>query len=283
MLKTLAAKAVVPVALTVTGFVVVCCSLLYGYIRTDMVSAAVRQEIGLADTIVKSTRYAMLKADRETLRQTINDIGDQQGVEHVRVFNKKGLVMFSAEPEEIGTLVDKETEGCSECHAGETPALRLGPMEQARNFQNARGEEVLAITAPIYNEAGCSEASCHFHPEGNRVLGTLDIGLSQHELRGNLLNLRSRMMIFCAMVLVLTVGGVLALLLRNVFLPLYRLRGYVRAAADGGEEHLPFGGAEEVEEIGGHVRDLSASLFRAREELTAARQRIAALEKRLED
>lgn len=282
MLRTLAAKAVVPVALTVTGFVVVCCSLLYGYIRADMASAAVRQEIGLADTIVKSTRYAMLKADRETLRQTISDIGSQRGVEHVRVFNKKGLVMFSADPREIGALVDKESEGCSECHAGETPALRLGPMEQARNFHNARGEEVLAITAPIYNEAGCAEAACHFHPEGNRVLGTLDIGLSQHELRGNLINLQGRMVVFCAMVLILTVGGVLALLRRNVFVPLYRLRSYARTVAGGGE--LPvLGGAEEVEEIGGHVRDLSVSLCRCQEELSAARQRVAALEKRLEE
>jgi len=88
--------------------------------------------------------------------------------------------------------------------------------------------------------------------------------------------------VFCAMVLVLTVGGVLALLRRNVFVPLYRLRGYARTVAGGGE--LPaLGGAEEVEEIGGHVRDLSASLRRCQEELSAARQRVAALEKRLEE
>ena len=55
----------------------------------------------LADTVIKSTRYAMLHDDRETLSQIINNIGDQNQVEHVRIFNKKGLIMFSHSPAEI--------------------------------------------------------------------------------------------------------------------------------------------------------------------------------------
>ena len=52
-----------------------------------MVADTVRHEVGLADTVVRSTRYAMLNTDREMLQQTILDIGRQSSVEHIRIFN----------------------------------------------------------------------------------------------------------------------------------------------------------------------------------------------------
>jgi hypothetical protein len=105
------------VALTVTGFVVLCCLLLYTAIKADMTSDAVQHSSHLADTIVKSTRYAMLKDDRETLSNIISNIGELSGVEHVRIFNKKGLVMFSENPGEVHQYVNKNSPGCFGCHA----------------------------------------------------------------------------------------------------------------------------------------------------------------------
>jgi hypothetical protein len=91
--------------------------------------------------------------------------------------------------------------------------------------------DVMAITAPIYNEPDCSSAACHVHPPGQRVLGTLDIGLSRAERDRSLAMLRFQMMIFTVMSLILTIGGVTALLRRNVFLPLQRLRNYIESSA----------------------------------------------------
>ena len=44
MLKSLTARAIVPVAVAVTGFVVVCCILLFSALKTDMISDAVSYE-----------------------------------------------------------------------------------------------------------------------------------------------------------------------------------------------------------------------------------------------
>ena len=41
-LRSLAAKAIVPVALSVTGFVVVCCILLYSAMKEDMIRDTIR-------------------------------------------------------------------------------------------------------------------------------------------------------------------------------------------------------------------------------------------------
>ena len=232
MFATLAGKALVPVGLAVTGFMVVCCLVLYSVIRDDLHHGEIVHATNLADTILKSTRYAMHKSDRETLATIIRNVGEQKGVDHVRIFNKKGIVTFSAKSGELNRQVDKNTEGCVVCHKGVTPVSNLGTMQQARTFKNPEGMDVMAITAPIYNDPNCSSAVCHVHLPGQKVLGTLDIGLSRVELDRSLAMLRIQMIIFTCMSLILTIGGVTALLRRNVFLPVHRLRKYVELPTD---------------------------------------------------
>jgi hypothetical protein len=239
MFKTLAGRALVPVGIAVTGFVVVCYLLLYSAIKNEINRDAVQHATNLADTVLKSTRYAMLKSDRETLNTIIHNIGEQKGVEHVRIFDKKGIVNISTKHEEINRQLDKNAEGCITCHRGAVPVTTLGNMQQARTFINANKKEVMAITAPIYNEPECFNASCHFHPATQKVLGILDIGLTQDSLRKTLATIRDLMIIFSLMTLVLTVGGVTALLRRGVFLPMQQLKTFVEQAGKNKGELAP--------------------------------------------
>ena len=232
MFSSINSRAIVPVACAVTGFVIVCCVLLYTFVKSDLITGEIHHAADLADTVIKSTRYAMLHDDRETLSQIIYNIGDQNQVEHVRIFNKKGLIMFSRDGSEVDNFIDKTAAGCNECHAETNPKRKLGTMEQARQFSNKDGHDVLAITAPIYNEPECSNAACHFHDAGQSLLGTLDIGVSQAPLKKTLTQLKGRMIMFSGMVLVLTVGAVCALLYRQVFLPIKQLVDFTERAPD---------------------------------------------------
>jgi hypothetical protein len=157
------------------------------------------------------------------LRNIVSSIGEQNQVEHVRIFNKKGLIMFSRDSQELNQFIDKSAAGCNECHSGAEPKRSLGTMAQARQFTNVAGNDVLAITAPIYNEAECSNAACHFHDVSQSLLGTLDLGVSQAPLNQTLDQLQNRMIVFSGMILILTVGAVCALLYRQVFLPIKQL------------------------------------------------------------
>ncbi|MCK5916747.1 MAG: HAMP domain-containing protein, partial [Deltaproteobacteria bacterium] len=189
MFNNFVSKAIIPVALSLTGFVIICSFILCSSIKEDLLKTAVQQETSLADTVVSSTRYAMMTDDRENLYHIINSIGAQKGVEHLRIFNKEGVIMFSSKPEELNQVVDKTTAGCIECHSGSEPTVHLGSMELARRFVNAENHNVLAITSPIYNDAQCSAGDCHFHPAQQKVLGTLDVGLSTDPLDSSLLAL----------------------------------------------------------------------------------------------
>ncbi|NVN99355.1 MAG: cytochrome C [Geobacteraceae bacterium] len=230
MFATLAGRALVPVGLAVTGFMVVCCLVLYSAISDNLHQTEIVNATNLADTVLKSTRYAMHKSDRETLATIIHNVGEQHGVDHVRIFNKKGVVTFSAKADELNHQVDKSAEGCIICHKGPTPVSSLGTMQQARTYRNTAGMDVIAITAPIYNSPDCSAAACHVHPAVQKILGTLDIGLSRTEVVRSLAMLRIQMIIFTLLCLILTIGGVTALLMRTVFTPIRKLRDFVEAS-----------------------------------------------------
>jgi HAMP domain-containing protein len=267
MLKSLTARAIIPVTVAVTGFVVVCCLLLYTILKTDMTNEAIKHATNQAHTIVKSTRYAMLHDDRATLLNIIKNIGTQEGVEHVRIFNKKGLIMFASSSEELGRFVDKNTAGCRECHSTPIPAATLGDMKQARRFVNKTGAEVIAITTPVYNEPECFNAACHVHPAGQKILGTLDIGLSASPLLKYLAVMQSRMMIFSIMVLLVTLGGVAALLRRNVFIPIKSLAYFTNQAVGGRlDQEIPYCG-QEIEQIAHNIRMMARELDEARREI----------------
>jgi len=271
-IKNFASKTIVPVALSVSAFVIVCSLVLYSSIKVDLLRCAVEEETRLADIVVSSTRYTMMKPDREALAYIIKTIGAHKEVDHLRIFNKEGVIMFSSDPEELDQVVDKTTAGCVECHRGPEPKAHLGSMQQARRFVNTKNHNVLAITAPIYNDASCSSAACHFHPSHKKVLGTLDIGLSTEPLDSTLLALRWKIIVFCVMVLILCVGGISALLKRNLLTPIDQLVDYVRRVSSGSLDNNFPRGVSEIETLGRVYLDMAREKHLAETELKKIRK-----------
>ena len=257
MFNNFVSKAIVPVALSITGFVVICSIVLCSSIKEDLLKTTVQQETNLAATVISATRYTMMTDDRESLNHIIDSIGVQKGIEHLRIFNKEGVIMFSSNHEELSQVVNKTTAGCIECHSGSEPSVRLGSMELARRFVNADNHNVLAITAPIYNDAQCSAGDCHFHPAEKKILGTLDIGLSTASLDKSLQALRWKMVAFCVMILILSVGGVSALLKRNLLTPINQLIDYVKKLSGGKMDNDFPKGISEIETLGQTYLDMA--------------------------
>lgn len=259
MLKNLSTRAIVPVALAVTGFVVMCCILFYTVVKSDLADHAAEQSAVLAGTVLKSTRYAMLHDDRETLRNILQNVVSQEGVEHARIFNKEGRVMFSGHNEEETSTLDETAEGCVGCHAGPVPVAYPELSRMSRRFVNGTGLEILAVAAPVYNEPACVGGACHESPSQRKVLGMLDIGLDQAPQKAALATLKLRMILFSLMVLVLTVGGVAALLNHQVFLPIKRLTDFTENLSNGTlDDEFPRG-CGELERLAGHLRRLTAA------------------------
>jgi lipid-A-disaccharide synthase-like uncharacterized protein len=270
MLKDICARTVIPVAIAVTGFVVVCCLLLYSMIRQDMVNVSTIHGTNLADTLTRSARYAMLNDDREALGNLIANVGAQEEVEHVRIFNKKGRIAFSSDPREVGRFVDKNAAGCISCHAGVVPKQTLEGMQQARTYDNLHGDQVLAVTASVFNESTCTNTSCHAHSDDQAILGILDVGLDQESLRHALASLRWRMMIFTLMILCLTIGGVVAILNLRLIVPFRRLMHFTEGAANGNIH-------DDVPHLDGELGMLVENIYGIHEEHRSVRQKLSIL------
>ena len=132
----------------------------------------------ISDLIKNSTRYQMLENDREGLYQTIRSIGSEPGIERLRIVNNRGRVMFSSVPSDLGRVVDKNTQPCSDCHTEATPAGWLTQLSPVSIFTNANGRRIMATLRPIRNELSCSMAACHAHPASQKILGVVDTELN---------------------------------------------------------------------------------------------------------
>ncbi len=177
----------------------------------------------LSETIKSSTRYAMLRNRPDQVHEIIDTIGQQEGIDQVRIFNKEGKVSYADEKALIGSLVDKDAESCYACHAADAPLERLSMSERTRTFRANGGRRALGIINPIYNTPSCSESDCHAHPASQTVLGVLDVTMSLESVDRQMAANRRRALILVPAA-ILAASGMIWILFRSLVLkPMQRL------------------------------------------------------------
>ena len=132
----------------------------------------------LTNTIRLGTHYAMMLNSRDDINQIINNIGRQEEIETIRIYNKEGQIKFSNRPSEVETTTNIKDEACYICHRTEPPLSELGSAERTRIFNSPQGYRLLGIISPICNDPGCSTDACHVHPQDKKILGALDLVVS---------------------------------------------------------------------------------------------------------
>ena len=175
---------------------------LYTYLtfqaqRQHLIENKIQEAQSFSDTIKQGTKYDMQRFDREGIKHTIESIGQQEGVKWIRIFDKEGMVQYSTQHDEIGTMVDKKAEACYVCHSAEKPLDKLPISRRYRKFRiHENDDQVLAMINPIYNEPTCFQASCHAHPREKKVLGVIDVALSLRDVEQQVRANRIRMLWF---------------------------------------------------------------------------------------
>jgi two-component system NtrC family sensor kinase len=154
--------------------------------REDLEEATYSAGHRISDTIRRSTRFSMLNNSSEQVHQILQEIGAQQGIKKIRIFNKLGDVRFSTEEGETSLRVDMRSEECRGCHGSaglieprsDPGRNHLGRSNRTRIYADANGERVLGVISPIGNEPSCSSADCHAHPPDAKMLGMVDVTMS---------------------------------------------------------------------------------------------------------
>ena len=87
-----------------------------------------------SDLIRSSTHYGMLLNRKQDVHQIIETVAREPGVEGVRIYDKQGVIIFSAEKEEIGQAVDMQAEACVICHEQSKPLSDVPAGNQVRVY-----------------------------------------------------------------------------------------------------------------------------------------------------
>jgi sensor histidine kinase regulating citrate/malate metabolism len=185
----------------VVGFILILSMGIFAYVniasqKKQLIGEVMRGAIRISETVRRSTRYDMLRYQSDDVHQIIETIGQQEGLEKIRVFNKDGKIMFSTDKNDIGEMVDKKAEACYACHSAEKPLERLDTPDRSRIFKAKRGHRVLGVISAIYNEPDCYTPDCHAHPPEQKVLGVLDIGMPLADVDKEIEGAQNKMIIF---------------------------------------------------------------------------------------
>lgn len=232
-----------------------------------------------SDLIKRSTHYGMLLNRKEDVHQIIRTIAAEPGVVGVRIYDKHGFIIYSAEESEIGGRVDMRAEACWICHDTAEP-LRSVPGGSTERVLAGNGQgRVLGLISPIENAPECSNAGCHAHPSSQTVLGVLDVKMSLAAADERLATTR-RQLIVAGILTALAVGVVSALFIdRVVRRPVRRLMASTAAVSAGDlTVEIPVDRRDEMGRLGHAFNRMTRDLRQARAELTGWSDR---LERRL--
>ena len=144
----------------------------------------------LSRSISSATWHAMLADRREDAYQVMQTIAQKQGIDHIRMFNRNGLLTFSTRPEEISHQNDRGVETCWRCHISALPLQQMDLSWRTQILKKPDGQRSLAMVTPIFNEPSCSQADCHAHPASLKVLGLLDVRLSLRNVDSELATMK---------------------------------------------------------------------------------------------
>jgi two-component system, NtrC family, sensor kinase len=204
------------------GSVAVAIIGVFAYLILDaherqLVSELERSAHQLSETVKSSTKYDMLLNQRQSVHRIIETIGQQTGIEKVRIFNKDGAIIYSTDRLDFGKMVDQRTEACYACHAANRPLEKLPISKTTRIFQSSSQGRTLGIINPIYNEPSCWQSACHAHDRNQKVLGVLDITMALAEVDRSIRGSRMRLIIF-AIIAIAAISLMIYMLIKSMVL-----------------------------------------------------------------
>ncbi|MEW5900552.1 MAG: HAMP domain-containing sensor histidine kinase, partial [Acidobacteriota bacterium] len=223
--------------------------------------------VRLSRTIEESIKYEMLIARSDYVQRTLEDIGRQEGIEHIRIFDKKGKIIAADSMQEIGMLIDRQAEACHTCHREREPLRKLSSPDMTRVFRSEKGTRMLGIINPIYNEPRCSNAACHAHPKDQKVLGVMDIVMSLARFDQQIATSRKQIVIYFIFTFLFISTGISLFVFLFVNTPIRKLiEGTRKIAAGDLNSRIGSYHSDEIGELGKSFDQMTAELKKSREE-----------------
>ena len=236
--------------------------------REELMQQVTKNSGQLSRVVISSTRFAMLQNQPSHVSRIIQDVGDQQDIEKVRILSKEGVIIHSSDRNEIGDRIDQEAEACLACHLDDKARLESPMFGRTRFFNNQNGKRMLGSTAVIHNEPTCVGAGCHEGTEEQPVLGVLDIIYPLDDIDSTLRS-NTYTVFGLSFGLILLAGLLVSYLVhRMIYLPLNDLsNGAERLASGDLENTIPVRSKDEFGHLAKSFNSMTKALRKSRVDL----------------
>ncbi|WP_020674945.1 sensor histidine kinase [Geopsychrobacter electrodiphilus] len=171
----------------------------------------------LLGTIEKSIFNSMRLGNTSEVQAILETVGHGHGITGVRIFNSEGIVLKSADPEEIGARVNSQD-------------LELFNKNLTEGFfQLQGGARVLAMVRPIVSDERCFRC----HGDGRRVIGVLNMDFSLSEMNLQLRETSQLFVVSTLIILAFLAAGVSVVMNRFLRRPLEKITQCMAQVEDG--------------------------------------------------
>ena len=176
---SLAKKLIITVGILMAVGGSISCYMLISAGKKNLMKNAVEYTSSYSDLVKRSVRYNMLTFSRDSIQHIIESIGSKENIKKIRIYDSKGKIFYSSGKAEIGHSVDRASFACAGCHIDPGKASeKFVAGKQWTTVGTPEGSRILTFVDPILNEPSCYTATCHVHPEKQRVLGILETDFS---------------------------------------------------------------------------------------------------------
>ena len=217
------------------------------YYQNKVMAGIIEEADRLSQTIQLGTHHAMMHNLRDDLTRIIKNIA-QDKLNNIRIYNKDGEIKFSNNDSELDRMTNIKDEACYVCHRTDPPLSELSLSERIRIYTSPQGGRFLGIISPIYSEPGCSNGACHAHPEGQKVLGALDVVMSLAENDEEIASFKKWLIAFAVFVFLITSVVIIFSVLQLVKRPIKKMIDGTRLIANG--EYIDQIDVDQVDEMG---------------------------------
>lgn len=274
IVQSLGFRLLVPLFVTVGVVLAIHAIISFRSTKEDFL-AFVRADLDRTSRLVmRATHDGMLLNRKEEVRATIDRLASGPEIAAIRVYDKKGTIMISAQREEVGRQIGLASVTCTCCHPrGQTKGASV--LERKSLERVHEDLEVLRHLTVIQNEPSCSTAACHAHPADQRVLGVLDLEMSMAPLDAAIRTAQGQFL-WATLILILIIGVVTAVVIRRVVhRPVNQLYEGTRRIADGDlDTRVEVSGRHELAVLAESFNRMAGDLRTARRELTEWSQKL---------
>jgi len=272
--QSLGFRLLVPLFVTVGAVLAVHAMISFRSTKDDFLRF-VRADVDRTSGLIKrATHDGMLLNRKEEVQATIERLADGPEIAAIRVYDKQGAIVMSAQRDEVGFRIELASDTCRSCH-GEEQTKDAAVLERNSLARVGDGPEVLRHLSVIENEPTCATAGCHAHPSEQRVLGVLDLEMSMAPL-DTAIRTAQRQFLWATLILIFIVGVVAAAFIRRlVQRPAFQLYEGTRRIASGDlDTRIEVRGRHELARLAEAFNRMAQDLGAARREVTEWSQRL---------